>query len=80
VKQWQHQITEQGKIMARKTVNVSFLKQLSNEILANSVSEASEVRNGVIIVLETVLLETDNYKGFRYLYGWEEDNTLREYY
>jgi hypothetical protein len=52
--------------MARKTINVDELRDKTNEMLAKSTC-SPDVRQGTIDILEYVLHETGNYKGFRYL-------------
>ena len=51
----------------RKTFNVSELVDMVNGICRHSAPEVAERRQGAMNVLETVLHETGNYKGFRYL-------------
>tara|TARA_B100000809_G_scaffold237517_1_gene257417 strand:+ start:136 stop:432 length:297 start_codon:yes stop_codon:yes gene_type:complete len=61
----------------RKTINVEDLKDFANNQLASSVRYErqkesfegidAELRKGVMMMLENVLMSTDNYKGFRYL-------------
>jgi len=51
----------------RKTYNVSELVDLVNGICKNSAPEVADRRQGAMNVLEAVLHETGNYKGFRYL-------------
>lgn len=87
--------------MSRKTVDVEVVKGTANRMLAHvakpegTVSEqvrqaedAAEQRKGVITLLESVLFETDNYRGFRYLPSEKDlngsllpdyDDTRREY-
>jgi len=50
----------------RKTVKVDELVDLVNSMLQNSAT-SPEYRQGVINVIDHVLHETGNYKGFRYL-------------
>ena len=50
----------------RKTFNVEAFKQSINRMLAGSVIEP-EGRKSMLIILEDVLMQTGNYKGFRYL-------------
>ena len=50
----------------RKTLYVEQLKDQVNDILAASVVSADE-RRGMLKILEHVLHETGNYRGFRYL-------------
>lgn len=52
--------------MARKTISIEALKSKINKMLAESVNDKAE-REGMIAVIENVLIETDNYKGYRYL-------------
>lgn len=76
--------------MARKTVNVQAVKELANRTLASNAAFLDQsYRNGVIGMVEAVLHNTDNYKGFKYLPSeWDEsinglrvgyDDTRREY-
>ena len=52
---------------ARKTVDVATLLTMVNNICRYSVDESKGVRQGAMNVLEQVLHDTGNYKGFRYL-------------
>ena len=51
----------------RKTIEISKLVEMANGILQNSGSEYSDIRQGTINMIEAALMETKNYKGFRYL-------------
>ena len=61
----------------RKTMNVEDLKDFANNQLACSIryerqkegleSIDAEFRKGVMAMIEAVLMDTDNYKGYRYL-------------
>jgi len=51
----------------RKTVAVSELITMVNSICKDSQADRSDVRQGAMNVLESVLHSTGNYKGFRYL-------------
>ena len=55
----------------RKTVAVSELITMVNSICKDSQSDRSDVRQGAMNVLESVLHSTGNYKGFRYLLAGE---------
>ena len=50
----------------RKTIKVEELVDFCNMLLAKSTAP-SVYRNGVMVVVEHFLHETENYKGFRYL-------------
>ena len=50
----------------RKTVNVSTLLDMVNDMIATSTCSA-DGRAGMAAVLNRVLHETGNYRGFRYL-------------
>jgi hypothetical protein len=52
--------------MSRKTIKITDVKSIVNEMLANSICGDDE-RQGMIEVLTTLLFSTDNYEGFRYL-------------
>lgn len=52
--------------MARKTFPVDELRNSINEILASSTC-SPDIRKGQMNVLEHVLHETGNYRGFQYL-------------
>jgi hypothetical protein len=53
--------------MARKTFEVETLKNQINHMLATSEHYDSGFRQGLALLLENVLHETGNYKGYRYL-------------
>jgi hypothetical protein len=66
--------------MGRKTVDVEYAKMIANRILANEDPKRSGEREGVIILMEAILEETGNYKGFKYLPTDDQtDGTVREY-
>lgn len=52
--------------MTRKTVSVENIKLMINHILANGY-DTPDTRLGQIVLVESILHETGNYKGFRYL-------------
>lgn len=51
----------------RKTIRVNRIKELVNKYLVNSADHNRGLRLGNAIMLEQVLMETRNYKGFGYL-------------
>ena len=56
--------------MARKTIEVETLKNIVNEVLATSTDEYGATRGyrqGMMNLLEEVLHDTGNYKGYRNL-------------
>lgn len=53
--------------MHRKTVNVEWVRQKANYFFLHSKDDLKDQRFGVIGILEGILMETNNYKGFRYL-------------
>ncbi|MHB8123382.1 MAG: hypothetical protein ACYDG4_14645 [Desulfuromonadaceae bacterium] len=55
----------------RKTIKVAELVEIVNDILKTSLSDSKERRQGAMNVLETVLHETGNYRGFCYLLAGE---------
>ena len=61
----------------RKTITVESIKNRINSILLNSSDSDRSARNTMILFIENVLMETGNYKGFRYLV--EEDMEKSEY-
>ena len=56
--------------MARVTISIQLLKDEVNKMIAQSTCEPL-VREGMANVLETALLKSGNYKGFRYLNEFE---------
>jgi hypothetical protein len=54
--------------MARKTIEVGKVLRIANTFLAAKNTRPDE-REGVAALLETMLFETGNYQGFRYLEG-----------
>lgn len=66
--------------MARKTIEVGKILKMANAFLAAKNTTADE-REGVCAMLETVLFETGNYMGYRYLDTDQiEGNGSRRYY
>lgn len=51
----------------RKTIKVDELKKRANHVLLNSADDAQNVRQGWINMIEGVLMDTGNYRGFGYL-------------
>tara|TARA_B100000809_G_C14630640_1_gene348422 strand:+ start:76 stop:372 length:297 start_codon:yes stop_codon:yes gene_type:complete len=61
----------------RKTMNVEDLKDFANNQLMSSIRYErqkegfegidAEFRKGVMVMIEAVLMDTDNYNGYRYL-------------
>lgn len=52
--------------MSRKTISVEYIKTHVNELLqSNQFNESA--REGMMILLEDILLKTNNYHGFQYL-------------
>jgi hypothetical protein len=52
--------------MARKTINVASLVESANEVLRGDFGNQS-YRRGIIRMIEPILHDTGNYKGFRHL-------------
>lgn len=51
----------------KKTIHISTLVDLANEVLLNSGDEATRERGAICGYIENVLHKTGNYKGFGYL-------------
>jgi hypothetical protein len=74
--------------MARKTIAVEAIRDRANVML--EVQSTPEARRAVALLLESVLLATDNYRGFKYQSSeWDGeafklkedyDDTRRYYY
>lgn len=52
--------------MGRKTMSVAEIKQFANEVLQSS-TWSPEFRFGIITMVEQILMDSGNYRGFRYL-------------
>lgn len=50
-----------------KTINVERVKEMVNHYLKHSSKSEYAERLGECFLLEAILMETKNYKGFRYL-------------
>ena len=61
--------------MSRKTIRVETVIDLANHYLATSDDQCSERRKGVMMMLEKILHETENYRGFRHITNLETDHT-----
>jgi hypothetical protein len=74
--------------VARKTVPVEDVKRNANRMLRNSDETVKDGRIGVYMLLERVLFDTGNYKGYKYIspnddasnIAGELDDTRRFYY
>ena len=55
----------------RKTIKVSLIKEWANELLTDS-TMSEEAKSGICTTIEEILHETDNYKGFNYVYWLKE--------
>jgi len=53
--------------MSRKTFSVEALRERTNAYLANDAKRDGEARQALMTVLESILHETGNYNGFKYL-------------
>jgi hypothetical protein len=51
----------------RKTIEINNIKEKINGIILNSEDNQKEVRESLGLLLEEILMETNNYKGFKYL-------------
>ena len=52
---------------ARKTVEISTIKQKANAFFANSKNELTGERKALQMFVTGLLMETGNYRGFNYL-------------
>lgn len=68
--------------MARKTVDVSAVKELANHMLDASYADKKDGRISIAVFLERILMDTGNYKGFQFTDGahGDLDDTRRYYY
>lgn len=63
--------------MARKTIAVSELVTRVNHMIAATADPRREERQALAVLLESVLMDTGNYRGFNYLESeLAHDNTL----
>jgi hypothetical protein len=65
--------------MARKTIEVDTIREMTNHFLANQNTNADE-RQAVADMLESVLQQTGNYKGYRCQGGGQRCGTRRHYF
>lgn len=57
--------------MARKTIDVEYMKKFVNDFLLNSGDEQFVERRSYCAILEEILRQTGNYRGFNYLTGMD---------
>ena len=50
-----------------KTVKINLIKDTANRMLKDSPNDSVDYRQGIISVMDAILMETKNYRGFRYL-------------
>jgi hypothetical protein len=60
----------------RKTVNVTDMVTIVNDMCKRSGADASGIRQGMMFMLEHFLHDTWNYKGYRYLLANEVEDGL----
>ena len=60
---------------ARKTFNVEAVKAKVNALMLNSKDDAADVRQGASMVLESILHDSGNYRGFGYLTVKDMENS-----
>jgi hypothetical protein len=57
--------------MGRKTIDVQEMKEYANDLLARRgntmTKEDVNIRLGVTLMIERILMDSGNYKGYRYL-------------
>lgn len=51
----------------RKTFEVDAIRQVANDSLRTSANGASDFRQGIIAMVERILMDSGNYRGFIYL-------------
>jgi len=51
----------------RKTIKIDDVKDRVNNILLHTMDVDKEARNTMAMFIENILIETGNYKGFKYL-------------
>ena len=72
--------------MARTTVKVEVLKEYANLQLARTDIEIATpaFKAGICVMIEKVLMESDNYNGFKFIHedknNWYEDNFYTRIY
>lgn len=79
--------------MARKTVEIEKVIELANRMMSACPDESVDVRKGIALMAEQILLDTGNYNGFCYIQkggervpesvicnGGNYDQTRRFYY
>lgn len=54
--------------MSRKTIDIKTVKEMVNGMLLNSEDNYQQGRESLTFFLERVLMDSENYKGFRYLH------------
>lgn len=64
----------------RKTINVEWVRGRANRYLADCPELSADTRKGICSMVEGILMETGNYKGFRYLDGYPCEDETRRYY
>jgi hypothetical protein len=67
----------------RKTIDVDRVREIANKMLSDSVDDRRDGRISVANMLETILMETGNYHGFRYIDGTPTgvvDDSRRKYH
>lgn len=62
--------------MKRSTIKVSFVIEKANAFIRNSADSDKDRRLGIASLLEAILFETNNYRGYSYLTETDMKNSL----
>ena len=65
--------------MPNKTIRVADLLEYANHQLASD-KIADEVKGGMCSMIERVLMNSGNYRGFSYIDGWKGEPTNKIHY
>ena len=65
--------------MARKTVEIEYVRGYVNSVLSNKSADSKNVRFSMATMLEQILMNAGAYKGFKYL-DQDFDTSRREYF
>jgi len=63
----------------KKTIKVEEIKESINDILLNTGNDKTETRQAVMSMLEDILHQTGNYKGFCYLNAFDMEKSREGY-
>lgn len=60
----------------RKTVEIEAVKKAANDLLVCSADQSTDIRRGASLMIERILHDCGQYRGFRYLTKFDMEKSM----